>query len=60
MTNACTDCAHYDWDFEDSDGHIVGSWVICGARHAVANLKQFPFKKTECGKFKPKLKEPSK
>ena len=54
---ACADCKHYEWDDEDSDGHIVGSWNWCGARNGVSNLKQFPFRKTDCPTFKPKEKQ---
>lgn len=55
MAKACTDCSHYEQDYEESDGHIIASWCGCRARNGVSNLAQFPFKKTECGKFKEKL-----
>jgi len=47
--NSCAGCRHIEAeDEQDSDGHIIGGWVICTARPRVSNLKQFPFKKTSC------------
>ena len=53
MPNACTDCIHYEWNQDsDTDGVCVtAEWVECKARPALANLKSFPFKKTDCASF---------
>lgn len=51
MAKKCTDCRHYFFDEEYSDHHLLASWCECSARPNVANLKQFPFQKTECAKF---------
>lgn len=40
--------------FTGPDGRVIASWCQCTARHGVSNLKQFPFKKTGCDKFKGK------
>lgn len=53
MAVSCGDCRHAEWcESDSSDGwtdHNAG-WV-CGARHGVGNLKQFPFKNTDCEHF---------
>ena len=52
----CTDCHHCEWlEADSSDGwpDPNAGWV-CNARHGVGNLKPFPFRKTNCGSFKPK------
>ena len=47
----CANCKHLEAeDEQDSDGYIIGGWIICTARDKVSNLKQFPFKNTSCTK----------
>lgn len=48
---SCVNCKHYESDYEESDGHIISSWATCHARFGVSNLKQFPFRNTECKVF---------
>ena len=48
----CVDCAHFEADSEDSDGHVVASWITCIERPSMAGLKSFPFKNTTCATHK--------
>lgn len=57
MSKSCTDCRHLEYDEDNMDGYVLSAWVTCGARSKVANLKQFPFKKTGCKSFEPKTTE---
>ncbi len=57
MFNACTDCVHYEWNQDSDDHYITAEWVECKRRPAIANLKQFPFKKTECVDFESRNKQ---
>lgn len=54
MRVSCADCRHLSYEIEDmSDGHWMSTsnqGFVCGARHGVQNLKQFPFSKTQCEK----------
>lgn len=56
MPMSCTDCRHYHYEEDNMDGYVLSAWLECDARPTVANLKQFPFKKTECESFAPKRK----
>ena len=51
--NRCTDCKHYEWaEADSSDGWPdENAGHVCGARHGVENLKQFPFINTNCEHF---------
>lgn len=56
MKNRCLDCRHYEWgEIDYSDGWPdENAGPVCGARHGVQNLRQFPFKKTACAEFERK------
>lgn len=55
MSKSCTDCRHYEYDWDtDSDGYFLGDWAACRARNGVSNLKNFPFRRTECETFQEK------
>ncbi len=54
MSKSCTDCRHLEYDEDNMDGYVLSAWVVCGARSKMANLRQFPFKKTGCKSFEPK------
>lgn len=57
MANNCTDCRHYEYNWDsDSDGYLDVEWCECAARPNLGNLKQFPFKNTQCSKFTKKHK----
>ena len=51
---SCLDCRHHEQGEETSDGYVIDVWFACGARNAVSNLRQFPFRKTSCRSFEPK------
>ena len=52
----CSDCKLLEYDYDDSDGHIVGEGAVCHSRIGVSNLRQFPFLKTKCATFEAKRK----
>lgn len=48
----CTKCVHYSYHEDtDTDGYFVCSWAECAKRPTLANLRQFPFKKTNCAAY---------
>ena len=56
MENRCADCVNYLHNVDtDTDGYLITEWVECSSRPSVANLKQFPFKKTGCESFQSRL-----
>lgn len=54
MPHKCTDCVNYEHNMDCDDHYVTAEWVECKARPALANLKQFPFRKTACAAFKPR------
>ena len=52
--SSCLNCKHCEQGEETSDGHVIDVWVACRARAAVSNLKQFPFRKTDCRSYERK------
>lgn len=59
MSNCCYNCKNYH-SYKETESyempHIFWYVFICDARPSVANLKQFPFKNTNCEKFEGRSK----
>ncbi len=53
MPKSCLKCSQYEWlEADSSDGWPdLNQGPVCNARHGVQNLKQFPFKNTNCSEF---------
>ena len=52
MTNSCHDCHWLESDQEDGNDGMGRFYVACRGRNGVSNLKQFPFRKTNCKDFR--------
>lgn len=57
MPNSCINCIHYHCEEYEVDGYTLDTWLKCDVRSTVANLKQFPFKNTECKSYSPNPKQ---
>jgi len=56
MPNSCLDCHWHEADQEDGN-EGQGAWYeVCRARSGVSNLRQFPFRNTDCADHKHKSK----
>jgi hypothetical protein len=48
MSKSCLNCQWFEADKEDGN-EGQGQWyAVCRARNGVSNLRQFPFRKTDC------------
>ena len=56
MPKDCANCKWFEADYGDaSDGAWINKpYTVCRARNGVSNLKNFPFRKTECETFQDK------
>jgi hypothetical protein len=50
----CLTCRHYEADQEDGNEGDGEWYTVCRARNGVSNLKQFPFRRTNCAMFETK------
>ena len=59
-SKSCLDCKWLEDDYEDaSDGAWMNKpYTVCRARNGVSNLRQFPFKETNCTDFRENATRP--
>lgn len=48
MPKSCATCHWLEADQEDGNEGMGAHYIVCRGRSGVSNLKQFPFKKTNC------------